>query len=165
MITENELRVGNYLQKDLEIFRVDEIKFNGVEYVARTYMDDSYNSFKEIKTNSLYPISLLDPGVLEACKYIHNESFDEFYPGKKVYQCIQDKIHGNTSLIENIGGARFFTMINPVTNTVIVKRIDSVHQLQNIIYFITNEELKVDISNIKLLPHIKFVDGPRFIRL
>lgn len=34
MITENELRVGNYLQKDLEIFRVDEIKFNGVEYVA-----------------------------------------------------------------------------------------------------------------------------------
>jgi hypothetical protein len=126
MINATELRIGNWVtyhgENDMPC-QIDGQDILNIEYCGSGY-------------NEIHSPIPLTPEILERCGWIWNEECNSFekYPNGDARMNLQ-KVDVNSS----------YTMFNYVLKAVIVKRIHFLHQLQNIYYSLTGEELKVEL--------------------
>ena len=122
MIAKNELRIGNKLQKETgEIFTVLRLDNTNDVLVEeqRGLLSLGYN---------LFGIHLT-PEILEKCGWVWNEECKSF-EGKDVRMNLEFR-EANSS----------YTMFNYILRAKIADKIFYLHQLQNLYYALTGEEL------------------------
>lgn len=119
MVQANELRIGNYISYKNE--RWIKVGYHEIRY-AVLYPDNSY-----------YPIPLT-PEILEKAGWYWNAECNS-YEHADIRMNMQFR-EVNQS----------WTMYNHVLKAVIAKRIYHVHQLQNLYFALTGEELEINLT-------------------
>ena len=128
-----ELRIGNIItHKDINMFRVDEIRQTNEGYIVRMYTCDNLESKMNMLLSLAEPIPLT-PELLKKCGFVKSklEGYDVHfkYSHHKLYSAI-------TALYDS----KFSIKLDDVA-----RGIKSLHQLQNLYYALTNEELVIKL--------------------
>ncbi len=128
MIPYQELRIGNYVLADGHLRRISMIdQRNGR---AATSGSDEPGAVEEYAIDTISPVSLTDE-VLKNCGFVYHDYF-------KFWQLIEGS--GNTRSEMDIDGD--YNLLDFMRRAV-VKRIASLHQLQNLYFQLKGKELHV----------------------
>ncbi|MGE5520232.1 MAG: hypothetical protein ACM3VS_09930 [Candidatus Dadabacteria bacterium] len=136
MISCNELRVGNYVMVNDDIHIISMINNNdtfssSTVFIKKDGLESSANA--SCKSSNLQPIPLTDK-LLEEC-------FFKFHRHFKFWQLITINDEKQSEMDIDVDYSVIDFMRRPV-----VKRITSLHQLQNIYFALKGNELKVNLK-------------------
>lgn len=140
MVDIKELRIGNYLNLNSQLFKVKKLSLNGNFYsyeidknlVCGCYCNPlpCYREVECVSTKDLSPITLTSE-LLEKCGFVYENVFDSYWSPDLRY------------LKETKEG--FYLYDNENCCCRISKSIHFLHQLQNMYYCLTNQELNVKL--------------------
>jgi len=130
MIRSNELRIGNYVLCEGRIERLAMIN-NKTSAVDIESNDVAQNG--EIKFSNIHPVSLTDD-ILSQCGFIYNDYF-------KFWQLV----NGKEELRSEMDIDRDYNVID-FTRRLLVKKVTSLHQLQNIYFMLKGQELSFQLT-------------------
>lgn len=119
-----EFRIGNFISHDsCPVFRVDEIRLTNEGYILRMYLDDSLKSFLDMPLGQVRPIDL-SREVLEKCGFKKFESGNFYYPKTMFELTPKFWLEGSERAV----------------------KAGSLHQLQNLYFALTGEELAINLG-------------------
>jgi hypothetical protein len=133
MINENELRLGNYILQKINT-RILPVK----------YSQQHFDLIKTGNTKDLFPLTL-KAEILEKCGFIENKKYPLLPEAREFILVLPVIGNANNEIrayIKNNKECFARVMLNnlPVSNN-----FYNVHQLQNVYFAITNEELKLTL--------------------
>ncbi|MGZ3854493.1 MAG: hypothetical protein ACXVLT_08210 [Flavisolibacter sp.] len=133
MINENELRLGNYILQKINT-RILPVK----------YSPQHYDLVKTGNTKDLFPLTL-KAEILEKCGFIENKKYPLLPEAREFILVLPVIGNANNEIrayIKNNKECFARVMLNnlPVSNN-----FYNVHQLQNVYFALTNEELKLTL--------------------
>jgi len=127
----NEIRIGNWV--NLEFIGPFQWEYTHFD----EYVKDSAHGYDVdgcIISDKIEPIPLT-PEILEKCGWMWNEECNSFekYPNGDARMNLQRKFNGG------------YTMFNYVIQALICENIWHLHELQNLYFALTGEELEIDL--------------------
>lgn len=131
-MTTQELRIGNYVKLTYMV-EVTAISNDGDCYYTPIDQEEYLDEFTDIRHFEPIPLT---PEVLEACGFEYDESN------------IKWKINKN-SKFEFAWGEECGTQFNYSVCRRGVSHVNFLHQLQNLYYSLTGQELQIDIEKLK----------------
>jgi len=129
MIPTYELRLGNYILVDQNLKRVSGI--SGTTVFTVDAEGTSEEAASEDKQENINPIALADE-VLKECGFVYHDYF-------KFWQLITTGIRSEMNISPDYEVIDF--MRKPI-----LKKLTSLHQLQNVYFMLKERELKLDTS-------------------
>ena len=121
MINAKELRLGNFIYQGNDVITVTDLQFDGRMYFINCYRDEGFK-----------PISITEEWLTRG-GWKWNEECKSY----------EHKDHIRMSL-KYVDVSNSYTMYNHVLQALIAKRIWYVHQLQNLYFTLTGEELVLE---------------------
>lgn len=137
MTEANELKIGNWVKYDGELYKVigivTSINSNGTRYF-RTQLETREGDFSKAKTQEWINPIPLTPEILEKCGWTYNNESDlfEIYGDARMSMVFRENVQS-------------YVMFNSILKALIAKRITYIHQLQNLFFALTGEELTVNL--------------------